>query len=197
VTSSHSSKAPRTDCVVRIPLALALACYPLLMYFLLDNVAHPYLIGAFGLLVGIRFILIPHLSKPALTGGLLALLLYCGLAVLDPQLSILKLYPMLMNLGIAVYAIYTLVYPPSAIERLSRMMGMQVEGPAIVYTRRLTMVWVAFFVANAGISGYTAIAAPTSTWAWYNGLISYALVGLLIVGEYPVRILYQKRHRLP
>ena len=167
------------------------------MYFLLGNVAHSYLIAAFGLLVGLRLMLIPRLSKLVVASSLVVLFLYCGAALLDPQLDILKLYPVLMNVGVAAYAIYTLVYPPSAIERLSRTIGMQIEGPAIVYTRRLTMIWVAFFIVNASISAYTALAAPISTWAWYNGLISYGLMGLLIIGEYPVRILYQKRHHSP
>lgn len=181
--------------MLRILLALILACYPLLVYFLLENIDSTYLIAAFGILVALRLLLIPGISKALVSGGLLVLASFCVVALLDAQLRLLKLYPVLVNLGIASYAIYTLSHPPSAIERLSRGMGMQVEGPAVVYTRRLTMVWVAFFLINATIAAYTALFAATSLWAWYNGLISYVLIGMLIAGEYPVRLAYQKRHQ--
>ena len=87
------------------------------------------------------------------------------------------------------------MHPPSAIERISRLQGMQVEGPAVRYTRGLTMVWVMFFVLNGIAAAYTAVAATTGIWMWYNGLVSYLLIGTLIVAEYPVRVLYRKRHR--
>jgi uncharacterized membrane protein len=69
-----------------------------------------------------------------------------------------------------------------------------VEGPAISYTRRLTMVWIVFFIINALIAAYTAMATSAATWALYNGLISYMLIGLLLIVEYPVRLAYRKRH---
>ena len=179
---------------MRIVLAVAIACYPLMMYWLLEHVTNAALVGLFGLLIVLRLLLIPKLSRTALSLGLVALLGFCTIALFDAQLSALKLYPVLINLAAAGWASYTLIHPPSAIERLSRSMGMTIEGPAIPYTRRLTGVWLGFFIINAAIAAYTALAAPVSTWALYNGLISYVLIGLLLLGEYPVRRAYQRRH---
>lgn len=181
--------------MARLFLALALACYPFVVYLLLDNVAYPYLVVVFGAVAALRLLFLKHLSSWAVVGGMLCLLVFCVFAFMDPQLTVLKLYPTLINIGAAAYCIYTLIYPPSAIQRLSQLIGMQVDGPAVPYTRRLTMVWTGFFLISAGIATYTALAASTGTWAWYNGLVSYLLIGLLIAGEYPIRLMYQKRHR--
>ena len=71
-----------------------------------------------------------------------------------------------------------------------------VSPPGVIYTRRLTAVWLAFFLGNAGISLYTTLFASLDTWALYNGFVSYGLTALLIVGEYPVRRRYQRLHHV-
>ena len=55
------------------------------------------------------------------------------------------------------------------------------------YTRTVTWVWCGFFAVNAGIALWTALATSLETWALYNGLISYGLMGLLLGGELLVR----------
>lgn len=161
---------------------------------MLGNVPSLFVIGLLGLLFLLRLTLFTELSaRHHLMGGA-GIVLFCAAAYVDPGIQVLKMYPVLINSAIACYGIYTLIRPPSAIERLSRAMGMTIEGPALPYTRKLTMVWVGFFIINVGIASYTALATPTSVWAFYNGLLSYVLIGLLIALEYPVRLRYQKRH---
>ena len=126
--------------------------------------------------------------------GLAGVVAFCAVALADEQLTVLKCYPVIINLGAAGYFWYTLVNPPSAIARLSRAIGMQVEGPAVPYTHRLTAVWVVFFLVSAAVAAYTALFGSMGVWAWYNGLVSYLLIGLLILGEYPVRLIYRRRH---
>ncbi len=166
-----------------------------MVFLLLDNLAPGYLVLIFAVLAGLRLAFIKLESRAVLIAALVGLGLFCALALFDTQLTVLKLYPTLINLGAAIFCIYTLLYPPSVIERISQLVGLQVDGPAVPYTRRLTMVWTGFFVINAGIAAYTALLASTSVWAWYNGLISYLLIGLMFAVEYPVRLLYRKRHR--
>lgn len=182
--------------MTRLFLAIVLACYPFVVYLLLDNVAYPYLVLMFGALVALRLYFLSNMSNWIVAGSQLGLALFCAAAIVDPYQTVLKLYPALINLGAAAWCIYTLLNPPSAIQRISQLVGMRVDGPAVPYTRRLTMVWTGFFLVSAAVAGYTALATSTRTWAWYNGLISYLLIGLLIAGEYPVRLLYRKRHRL-
>lgn len=183
--------------MLRTLIGIGLAGYPLVVYFLLDSVQPVVFIIVFATLVALRLLTFKPLKKYQLGLLLSALIGFCVFAALDPQLRVLKLYPVLINLSAACFGLYTLLYPPSAIERLSTTLGMVVEGAAVPYTRRLTMVWVAFFIANGIAAGYTAIAASTATWAMYNGLLSYVLIGLLIGLEYPVRLRYRKRHKTP
>ncbi len=49
------------------------------------------------------------------------------------------------------------------------------------------MVWSLFFLLNGSVSLCTALWATAETWALYNGLVAYVLVGALIGGEWLVR----------
>lgn len=160
----------------------------------MEALAPIVLIGIFGLLLVARLLTLKKLPPGYLATALVCISLFCLGAYLDEDLRLLKLYPMLVNAGAALYGMYTLFYPPSAIERLTRMLGTPVEGPAVAYTRVLTLVWVVFFVGNGIMAAYTALAASTAIWTIYNGLISYLLIGLLFAVEYPVRIYYRKLH---
>jgi len=182
--------------VLRAVVALALVCYPFAVYFLFERVSPTILIAAFGILLCGRVWLATDISKKYALVGIAAALAFCALAFLDPELRVLKLYPVGINVGAFAFCVYSLRNPPSAIQRLSSMLGMTMDGPAVVYTRRLTVVWTGFFAVNAVIAAYTALAATTGVWALYNGAISYVLIGLLLAVEYPVRLRYQKHHRM-
>lgn len=181
--------------MLRALLAFALACYPFAVYFLLESVHSGLLIALLGALLCIRLCLVSGIGRGYLSLGIGAALGFCVLAYLDPHLRVLKLYPVAINALALVFCLYSLLNPPSAIERLSNSLGIDVDGPAVPYTRRLTMVWAAFFVISGSIAAYTALASSTGVWALYNGAISYALIGLLIAIEYPVRLRYRKHHR--
>ncbi|MFT3806183.1 hypothetical protein [Arenimonas sp.] len=99
----------------------------------------------------------------------------------------LKLYPVLVSLVMLALFAYSLLFPPSVIERLARLRDPQLPAFAIAYTRRVTQVWCVFFLINAAIGLGTALYASDGVWALYNGFIAYVLMGLLFVGEWLVR----------
>jgi uncharacterized membrane protein len=103
------------------------------------------------------------------------------------QLLPLKLYPVLVNAVLLGVFATSLRHPPSAIERLARLREPELPPEAIAYTRKVTIVWCAFFVGNGGIALATALWASDRAWATYNGLIAYLLMGLLFAGEWLVR----------
>nr|WP_255653589.1 MULTISPECIES: hypothetical protein [unclassified Myxococcus] len=114
-------------------------------------------------------------------------LVLAGTSMLGNHALPLKLYPVLVNsMLLAVFAT-SLVYPPTVIERLARLREPQLPASGVAYTRRVTQVWCGFFVVNGGIALATALWASDATWALYNGLISYGLMGLLFAGEWLVR----------
>lgn len=166
-------------------LLLAGLAYPFAVYFGIEHLS-PRL---FALLLGglwlARSLLAP--SRPGgrlLTGGALAFCL--ALALLDDPL-LLRWYPVLVNLAMLGAFGITLIYGPPLIERLARLREPDLPPKAVRYTRRVTQVWVLFFIFNASLATVLTLWAPLSWWTLYNGLIAYLLMGLLFAGEWLVR----------
>jgi uncharacterized membrane protein len=134
-------------------------------------------------------------SLPAWIASLTALdwavvaMLTCGsvlTAVTDSELA-LRCYPALVNMGLLLSFSATLVRPPSMIERFARMHLTEITPRVVAHTRRVTQLWCAMFVLNGVLALYTALACSREVWAAFNGLVSYLLVGTLIVGEWLYR----------
>jgi len=64
------------------------------------------------------------------------------------------------------------------------------------YTRKVTVVWCVFFVLNGGAAAYTATSSSDATWALYNGLIAYVLMGCLMGTEWCVRQWVRRREAM-
>jgi uncharacterized membrane protein len=99
----------------------------------------------------------------------------------------LKLYPVFVNVALLVIFAYSLIYPPSIIERFARLRDPDLPVRAIAYTRRVTQVWFVFFAINGAFSLMTALWASPAIWTLYNGVIAYLMMGFLFAGEYVVR----------
>ena len=105
----------------------------------------------------------------------------------------LKFYPVCINALMLVLFVVSLIRPPTVIERIARIRNPNLPEAAIRYTRKVTIVWCVFFILNGGVALYTALFASLETWTFYNGAISYALIGSLVAGEYLIRRRVQKR----
>lgn len=176
---------------------VGLLIYPLLVYNFASNNQPLLLVAILAILFALRLITVASLSKRNLGFALLALCGFCGLALLDKELRVLRAYPVIISLCGAGFCLYSLAYPPSAIERFARRFGMAIPDEAITYLRGATKLWFGFFVFNAMVAGYTAVATNVAIWALYNGLISYLLIGLLLLGEWLYRRRYQRMHSHP
>ena len=93
----------------------------------------------------------------------------------------------------AVLFASTLRFGPPLIERIARFNGMPISEHGLSYVRTLTGVWAGFFVLNGLIALWTALRASIDIWALYNGLLSYALIGALLLGEWVFRGWYKTR----
>ncbi|WP_227977792.1 hypothetical protein [Arenimonas daejeonensis] len=69
------------------------------------------------------------------------------------------------------------------IERLARLQHPDLPPAAIAYVAKVTRAWCLFFAVNGGIALWTALAASDATWALYNGLVAYLLIGAMFLGE--------------
>ena len=164
--------------------ALVTLAYPLAVYWGLSHFEPKMLAGVLVLVALLRALGSPDplWRVAALGAAALALVSMVGNALLP-----LKLYPVLVNAALFVIFVYSLKRPPTVIERLARLKEPQLPESGVRYTRKVTQVWAAFFVVNGGIALWTALFASEATWALYNGLIAYGLMGALFAGEWLVR----------
>ncbi|PWF41548.1 hypothetical protein C7C56_024255 [Massilia glaciei] len=123
--------------------------------------------------------------------GALAL---AGGAVWANAMLPLKLYPVLVNAALLAAFGYSLVAPPSMIERLARLREPDLPPAALGYTRRVTQLWCGFFAVNGAIALGLALWASHAAWSLYTGVIAYALMALLFGSEYLFRMRFKRLH---
>ena len=78
------------------------------------------------------------------------------------------------------------------IERFARLQEKDLSADQQAWCRRWTWIWCACFIANGSAAATLALTAPMSWWAFYNGLLCYALIGSLLLLEWVLR-----RRRFP
>ncbi len=163
----------------------------------LAGVAYPFIV-----LAGLRFLppgallVVPVLlllARLALgrRGPTEAVLAVAALAVLalhraDPELAV-RAWPVLVSLGMAALFAASFRWGPVMVERIATAAEGPLPDAARPYLRRVTAVWVGFFLCNAAVAGWTVRYGSLEQWAFYNGFLSYLLVGALLGGEMLVR----------
>lgn len=177
-----------------ILLGLLLVLYPLLVYVGIQQLG-PRVLAAILLAAALLRLLLAKLAGQALGNSawlLFAAAAATGLTLATGSLLGLKSYPVLVSgvlLGVFGFSLWR---PPSMIERFARLQHADLPDHAIPYTRKVTWVWCGFFVVNGTIASATLFASD-QIWALYNGLLSYILIGLLLAGEYLIRLRVQKQ----
>ena len=99
----------------------------------------------------------------------------------------LKAYPIVLSLAFATVFGYSLVVPPTIVERIARIRHPNLPLEANSYLRKVTITWVIFFVVNAAISAATIASGSVKLWTLYNGFISYIAMGAIFAGELLIR----------
>ena len=106
----------------------------------------------------------------------------------DPRIA--HVVPVVINLALAALFASTLREGAEPmIARFARRERGTLEPELRGYTRRLTVVWIAFFVAMAAIAAGLSLAGWTTAWLVFALVGNYALIAALLVGEY----LYRRR----
>jgi uncharacterized membrane protein len=159
--------------------------YPFFVYFGMEHVSTP----VFAMILGAVWLI----RAPALLrqpGGhwmLGAALAYCVMLAFSGEALMLRWYPTLISaLLLFVFGI-SLKYGPPMVERIARVREPDLPPEAVPYTRKVTRVWVGFFVFNGLMSTALTLWAPLSWWMLYNGFIAYLIMGVLFGGEWLLR----------
>ncbi|WP_329740893.1 hypothetical protein [Dyella sp. A6] len=174
-----------------ILLPLIGVLYPFVVYFGMEKVAPP----VFALVLGaIWLIRAPALLREPGGRWMVAVALtYCVLLAVTGEARLLRWYPTLISVFLLATFGLSLVYGPPIVERIARMREPELPPEAVPYTRKVTQVWVGFFVFNGLVSAALTLWAPLTWWTLYNGLLAYFIMGVLFVGEWLLRQRMRKR----
>jgi len=122
------------------------------------------------------------LAGPALALGGLALA-----AAITRAEALLLAAPALASFAMLAIFARSLRSGPPFVERLARATNPDLTAAEVVYCRDVTRIWCAFFAVNGAALLGLALLGPRAWWAFYAGLGSYLLMGVLFAGEYVVR----------
>jgi len=130
--------------------------------------------------------LTPRLAPLFMLAFCLALALVDAVAAAHAKLW-LRAYPVLVNAMLLTVFGLSLNTGTPVIEQIARLRHPDLPPQAVAYTRKLTRVWCLFFAGNGLIAAALALWGSWSWWMLYNGAISYALAGALMLGEWLLR----------
>ena len=184
--------------LISLLLIVVSIAYPLLVYAGVEQLGPAFFALLLAVMAIAKFIAgrKGQLSSARNNWWILGLVLAYSLAILVTNNTLLlKLYPVIISLGMAYLFASSLKAPESLIERLARMAGETISARAKIYTRRLTRIWALLLLGNAAIAFYLALWGDLKTWALYSGLISYIAVGAFFVLEYGYRRYYIHKYR--
>lgn len=166
-------------------LPLAGVLYPFVVYVGMSRVSPTI----FALVLGaIWLVRAPSLLKEP--GGrwlVAAALVYCALLARSGEAALLRWYPSLISVLLLCVFGLSLKFGPPMVERIARVREPDLPEAAIPYTRKVTWVWVGFFVVNGMVSAAMTLWAPLAWWTLYNGLLVYVVMGVLFAGEWLLR----------
>lgn len=99
----------------------------------------------------------------------------------------LRWQPVIVNAVLGSVFAFTLWKGAPLVERFARIKHPDLPSEGVVYCRKVTQIWVLFLCFNGCVALYTTLFCSFETWALYNGLIAYILMGALGLGEWLVR----------
>ncbi|MFZ6751420.1 hypothetical protein [Undibacterium sp. Ren11W] len=168
--------------------------YPLAIWFGHGQVQPRWLALVLLLAVATRLptLAISRVARWSVMGAMLLVVA----AVWSNAILPLKLYPVLVNAALLAAFGYSLMAPPSMVERLARLREPDLPLVAVGYTRRVTQVWCGFFIVNGALAFGTALWASEAVWSLYTGVISYLLMGALFGIEFLVRLRFKRLHHV-
>ena len=96
-------------------------------------------------------------------------------------------WPTLISFGLLYSFARTLWVPPPMVERFARRQKVDLSPDEVRYCRQVTLVWCGFFILNGLVAATLALGHAIRVWRFYNGFVSYLLVGTLFAAEFLYR----------
>lgn len=171
-------------------VTLLILVYPFIVFIGINHYSPKYIAVSLALVILLRFIL----ANPSKSGVQANLLLVTGaglgislFGIVSNQVLVIKLYPVVISFLLFGIFFFSLLHPPTVIEKIARITTPELPRGAIIYIEKVTRVWCIFFVVNGVIALWTATFASMKVWAFYNGFLSYIVIGVIFVTEFIYR----------
>ncbi len=109
-----------------------------------------------------------------------------GIAGLIQSPFALRIAPFMISLSaITIFTVSLRTTP--IIERFARLQKPELPAAEVTYCRKLTFVWIFFLATNSTLVLAAAFIENNVLWTILVGPVSYTLLGLVFVVEYPYR----------
>ncbi|WP_294844995.1 hypothetical protein [uncultured Gilliamella sp.] len=176
--------------IIKCLTNLSFVCYPFIIYLSLRYQEIKLAIFYLAALFILRLLTLPNILVSM--RWLAKITAFIGLSLLlsswlFSQHQILFYYPVMVNVVFLITFGYSLSQPQTIVEKFARIKDANLPTKAIKYTRKVTICWCLFFMLNGSIALITCLINNLYWWTMYNGLISYILIGTLMVGEWLIR----------
>ncbi len=179
--------------MARIATSVAAILYPFFVFLCLVVYQVPLRVFSLCLLffAGALFFARGGKDVPSLLFPSFLLVAGISLLLLKSDL-VLRLYPLLVTFFFFCSFASSLSGESSLIYRFALLADRSIPFRGSVhaimrYCRRVTFLWIGFFVLNFSLSLFTIVFDNKWWWAVYNGALSYVLMGVLFLGEWVVR----------
>lgn len=177
--------------------AVAGVAYPFAVYFYRDRLPAAAFVAAALLLLGLQLAV---LRSPAArlwrVPLVISAVLTVAVALLDQNVA-REAYPVVRSLAVCAIFAWTLISPPSLIERFARIRHSDLPQAAVRYCRNVTIIWAVWLAANAAIATALVARGDLKAWAIWTGILSYVVSGLIFAGEFGYRILILDSRKRP
>lgn len=178
--------------VVKALVALFFVAYPFIVYFGLNYFPPSFFGLVLVILLAIRFGVIKPDERKLMLPILLVFVVYAIATVIFDNTRLVLYYPALVSFVMCFVFANSLRDAEPLLLRLVKARGMVTSKHTPGYLFWLTGLWAVFFVINGLVSLWTS-SVSLAAWTLYNGLISYFIVAVLMIGEWFYRRHYKKK----
>lgn len=176
------------DRIATAGFVLAGFVYPVLIYFGLKRFSPKAVALVFGALLLLRMLCrLNTEGRMRVWAVMLVPLALCAASACSNSRAFMQYLPALVALALLFTFGSTLFRGPSAVETFARLRKPVMSAEEVAYCRRVTQVWVGFFALNGAIALWTALCGSLEAWAFYNGFLSYVVMGILFAVEFVYR----------
>ncbi len=175
-------------------LSIVFILFPFIIYFGLNYFSPLFFAILLFVLLVIRIVTMPAGKKWLKVIMIASIASYCLSIGFSDSGQVLRYYPVLMTLYVAMMFALSLLDEIPIIEKFAKLSGKPYPEGARPYMRTLTKLWVLLLAINAGVAAYSACCQSLEFWLLYNGFLSYVLMAGFMGGEWIFRQWYRKKH---